>query len=109
MQLGAFFAGSAIENSMLGAAHALANPLTAHFGTVHGRAVGVPVDHPRDAVRRKGLPDRVLVDIHYFHRRIVLVRRAGIPGLAGGDYRFRVSIPTDGAPMEVVTGTFRVD
>ncbi len=41
MQLGAHFAGSAIENSMLGAAHALANPLTAHFGTVHGRAVGV--------------------------------------------------------------------
>lgn len=41
MQLGAHFAGTAIENSMLGAAHALANPLTAHFGTVHGRAVGV--------------------------------------------------------------------
>ncbi|MEO2032861.1 MAG: iron-containing alcohol dehydrogenase [Planctomycetaceae bacterium] len=41
MQLGAYFAGSAIENSMLGAAHALANPLTAHFGTVHGRAVGL--------------------------------------------------------------------
>lgn len=41
MQLGAHFAGSAIENSMLGAAHALANPLTAHFGTVHGRAVGM--------------------------------------------------------------------
>jgi len=41
MLLGAHFAGSAIENSMLGAAHALANPLTAHFGTVHGRAVGV--------------------------------------------------------------------
>ena len=29
MQLGACFAGLAIENSMLGAAHALANPLTA--------------------------------------------------------------------------------
>ncbi len=41
MLLGAHFAGSAIENSMLGAAHALANPLTAHFGTVHGRAVGL--------------------------------------------------------------------
>lgn len=40
MQLGAHFAGSAIENSMLGAAHALSNPLTAHFGTIHGRAVG---------------------------------------------------------------------
>ena len=41
MQLGAAWAGTAIENSMLGAAHAAANPLTAHFGTVHGHAVGV--------------------------------------------------------------------
>ena len=41
MQLGAHFAGLAIENSMLGAAHALANPLTAHFGAVHGQAVGM--------------------------------------------------------------------
>jgi alcohol dehydrogenase class IV len=31
----------AIEASMLGAAHALANPLTAHFGIAHGQAVGV--------------------------------------------------------------------
>ncbi|MBI1247615.1 iron-containing alcohol dehydrogenase [bacterium] len=41
MQLGACFAGLAIENSMLGAAHALANPLTAHYGIVHGQAVAV--------------------------------------------------------------------
>jgi alcohol dehydrogenase len=41
MLLGAAFAGTAIENSMLGAAHAAANPLTAHFGAVHGHAVGV--------------------------------------------------------------------
>ncbi|MGI8604633.1 MAG: iron-containing alcohol dehydrogenase [Verrucomicrobiales bacterium] len=41
MQLGAAFAGVAIENSMLGAAHAAANPLTAHFDVVHGIAVGV--------------------------------------------------------------------
>src|SRR5690606_6191447 len=32
MQLGACLAGLAIENSMLGSTHALANPLTAHFG-----------------------------------------------------------------------------
>src|SRR5690606_727045 len=30
MQLGAHFAGMAIENSMLGACHSCANPLTAH-------------------------------------------------------------------------------
>ena len=41
MQLGAAFAGTAIENSMLGAAHSAANPLTAHFGVVHGQAVGL--------------------------------------------------------------------
>ena len=39
MLLGATLAGIAIENSMLGAAHAMANPLTAHFGLVHGLAV----------------------------------------------------------------------
>ena len=39
MQLGAFFAGMAIENSMLGATHACANPLTAHYGTTHGAAI----------------------------------------------------------------------
>jgi alcohol dehydrogenase len=45
MQLGAAFAGVAIENSMLGAAHAAANPLTAHFGIVHGVAVGLMLPH----------------------------------------------------------------
>lgn len=41
MQLGAAFAGTAIENSMLGAAHSAANPLTAKYGIVHGQAVGL--------------------------------------------------------------------
>ncbi|HSU52559.1 MAG TPA: iron-containing alcohol dehydrogenase [Candidatus Dormibacteraeota bacterium] len=41
MLLGAALAGLAIENSMLGAAHAAANPLTAHYGVVHGQAVGM--------------------------------------------------------------------
>ena len=45
MQLGAAFAGIAIENSMLGAAHSAANPLTAHFGIVHGQAVGMMLPH----------------------------------------------------------------
>lgn len=45
MQLGAHLAGAAIENSMLGAAHATANPLSAHFKTVHGIAVGVMLPH----------------------------------------------------------------
>ncbi|HYK22428.1 MAG TPA: iron-containing alcohol dehydrogenase [Pyrinomonadaceae bacterium] len=41
MQLGAFFAGMAIENSMLGATHACANPLTARYGTAHGAAIAM--------------------------------------------------------------------
>jgi alcohol dehydrogenase len=41
MLLGAAFAGMAIENSMLGAAHSAANPLTAHFNIIHGQAVGM--------------------------------------------------------------------
>ena len=41
MQLGACYAGIAIENSMLGATHACANPLTAHYGTVHGVALAM--------------------------------------------------------------------
>ena len=45
MQLGAAYAGTAIENSMLGAAHSAANPLTAHFDMVHGDAVGVMMAH----------------------------------------------------------------
>jgi alcohol dehydrogenase len=45
MQLGAAFAGMAIEASMLGAAHACANPLTAQFGVTHGQAVGLMMPH----------------------------------------------------------------
>jgi alcohol dehydrogenase len=45
MLLGAHFAGIAIENSMLGATHALANPLTARYDTTHGLAVGVMLPH----------------------------------------------------------------
>ena len=43
--LGAHLAGAAIENSMLGATHALANPLTAHYGITHGLAVGLMLPH----------------------------------------------------------------
>lgn len=41
MLVGAHLAGCAIEQSMLGAAHACANPLTANFDIPHGVAVGV--------------------------------------------------------------------
>jgi len=45
MLLGAHLAGAAIEQSMLGAAHACANPLTARFGITHGVAIGVMLPH----------------------------------------------------------------
>jgi alcohol dehydrogenase len=41
MQLGAYYAGMAIENSMLGATHACANPLTAHYNITHGVALAL--------------------------------------------------------------------
>jgi alcohol dehydrogenase len=45
MLLGAHLAGGAIENSMLGATHAVANPLSAHFNLTHGIAIGVMLPH----------------------------------------------------------------
>ena len=45
MQLGAYFAGAAVENSMLGATHACANPLTATYGTMHGVAIAALLAH----------------------------------------------------------------
>jgi len=45
MLLGAAYAGLAIENSMLGAAHSAANPLSARFGVTHGQAVGLMLPH----------------------------------------------------------------
>ena len=71
MQLGAAFAGAAIEASMLGAAHSAANPLTARYGVPHGQAVGVVLpsivrfnasEHSAEArygelCRAAGLPD----------------------------------------------------
>ena len=54
MLLGAHEAGMAIEQSMLGAAHACANPLTARHGTPHGVAIGCHVA----ARRRAGTPLR---------------------------------------------------
>jgi alcohol dehydrogenase len=45
MLLGAHFAGLAIENAMLGATHACANPLTAHYDIPHGVAIAMLLSH----------------------------------------------------------------
>jgi alcohol dehydrogenase len=71
MQLGAHFAGVAIENAMLGACHACANPLTAHYGITHGVAVGLLLPH---VVRFNG----PAADEHY-------AELLGIVGLNNGE------------------------
>ena len=73
MLLGAHWAGAAIENSMLGAAHACANPLTARYGIIHGVAVGVMLPH---VIRFNGAS----VDGRYTE----LARAAGLEGAGGG-------------------------
>lgn len=70
MLLGAAFSGLAIENSMLGAAHASANPLTARFGVIHGHAVALMLPH----VMRFNSGDAGAQDI-YDHYGELLARR----------------------------------
>jgi alcohol dehydrogenase len=83
MQIGSHFAGTAIENAMLGIAHSLANPLTAHFGTVHGAAVGLMLPHvirfnakivDRDYRELTGRSSDLLAD-----RILSLIRAAELP------------------------------
>ena len=45
MLLGAHFGGLAVENSMLGAAHACAGPLTSDFDIPHGIAIALMLPH----------------------------------------------------------------
>lgn len=45
MHVGAHLAGMAIEQSMLGAAHACANPLTARYNITHGLALAMLLPH----------------------------------------------------------------
>ena len=75
MQLGAALAGMAIEASMLGAAHSLANPLTAHYGIVHGQAVGMALP----AVIRF---NAALPEVARIYRDLLLA--AGLPAPADG-------------------------
>ena len=59
MLFGAYLAGLAIENSMLGAAHACANPLTARYDITHGRCscVDVTACHPiQQQCRGRSIP-----------------------------------------------------
>ncbi len=67
MQLGATMAGMAIEASMLGAAHALANPITARFKVPHGQAVGLMMPH---VIRFNAHMARIEADYRRMHATI---------------------------------------
>ena len=77
MQMGAWFAGSAIEASMLGATHALANPLTAEFGIAHGEAIAVMLPH---VVRWNSQPEYGELHADLPARLGELARAARLPG-----------------------------
>ncbi len=78
MLLGAHLAGAAIENSMLGAAHALANGLTALCGTVHGVAVGLMLPHVvRFNSRDRNPYSSLMPDAEQLARRIETLLDAG--------------------------------
>lgn len=82
MLLGAHLAGCAIEHSMLGAAHACANPLTARFGITHGVAIGILL--PRvirfNTDREPGVYAALHTDPNSLARRVdEMVAAAGLP------------------------------
>ncbi len=79
MLLGAHIAGAAIENSMLGAAHALANGLTAVCSVVHGVAVGMMLPHVIrfNAAGDAGNPYADLADAEALATRVEALLDAG--------------------------------
>ena len=89
MHLGAFFAGAAIEQSMLGAAHACANPLTARYDLAHGVALAILLPHVvrwnsqaneelyRDLVRDSIQESSDVTPGSYLATRLVDIGRAG--------------------------------
>jgi alcohol dehydrogenase len=123
MQLGAALAGVAIENSMLGAAHALANPLTATYGIVHGEAIGIVLPHvirhngrvvgnwygelvevsqqPSGGTRSSNSTETLATFV------AELARRAGLPGRLGERGVRSQELPTlAAAATQQWTGTF---
>jgi len=89
MLLGAHFAGMAIENSMLGAAHACANPLTATCDITHGIAVSLML--PRVIRFNSPIANELYADLtgwpkkstgaaeHLCERVVQLAAAAGLP------------------------------
>jgi len=87
--LGAHFGGLAVENSMLGAAHACASPLTARYGIQHGVAIALLLRHvvkwnrpaageQYDELQREGL-ERLLTSLAEAAELPMTLREAGVP------------------------------
>lgn len=94
MQLGAYFAGLAIENSMLGATHACANPLTAHYETTHGVAIALllaPVVRWNEAAAGERYRE---LSPNLAGRLEQLARAGGLPGKLSA-----VDVPRKDLPM----------
>ena len=103
MQLGAYYAGVAIEQSMLGAAHACANPLTARYAMTHGVALAILLPHivrwnAEDGVDLYGdlVPRAASASPGDKHGEFLAARLASI-GRSGG---FPADLRTAGVPEE---------
>jgi alcohol dehydrogenase len=119
MLLGAHWAGLAIEQSMLGATHACANPLTARYGTTHADAIAVMLPHVvrwnGDAVgdryavllRVAGLADEPDPGAQLAGRLEALARLAGLPATLRDLAARRADLPALAADAATQwTGTF---
>jgi alcohol dehydrogenase len=119
MLFGAHAAGIAIEQSMLGAAHACANPLTARYGTIHGVAIGVMLPHVvrwngghaggryRDLLQVCGVPPGAAPAEQLASRLEQLARAGGLPATLREIGVVRSDLPALAADAATQwTGTF---
>jgi alcohol dehydrogenase len=103
MLLGSHFAGMAIEQSMLGAAHACSNPLTARFDLAHGLALSILLPHvvrwnePAAAARYAALL-RSDDGTAATEQLACVLERFGVAGGLGGRLRDH-GVPVDALPV----------
>ena len=119
MLLGAHEAGIAIEQSMLGATHACANPLTSRYGTTHAVAIGLMLpqvvrwnaevvgERYADLLRAAGLADEGDPGNRLASRLEDLARAGGLPRTLQS-----INVPREDLPLlsenatKEWTGTF---
>jgi alcohol dehydrogenase len=119
MLLGSHLAGVAIEQSMLGATHACANPLTARYGTTHGVAIAVMLPHVvrwnaevvgdlyEDLLRIAGIDGGASPGERLAARLAELATAAGLPQTLTALGASRADLPAlADAAAEQWTGTF---